>query len=252
MGRGVIGGTRLARCAAWGTGIIVVATTAYLLASYGSLPELLPVHFKRGGVANGWQYKTLGRVLLPALIQLSLAGTFGAIARLLLSRPTGVSTSSDDPVLPMDATASESRLPPDVRAARAAAETVLLMAFIWVAFQAYGAYALVEMWTTGFGHLGRLYTVFEVVGLLLTGVVAVRGHVRVGRPLPRPYVAEHWRFGQLYKNPNDPALFVPTRDGSRWTLNFGRPGAAALLAVVLAVGVVGPTTILILALRYNF
>jgi uncharacterized membrane protein len=225
-----------------------VATTVYLLLSYGSLPELLPVHFKRGGVANGWQYKTLGRVLLPALIQLLLAVTFGAIALLLLSRPAVASSLPDRTT---DAE-GESRLPADVRAAQAAAETVLLMAFIWVAFQAYGAYALVRMWTSGFGHLGRLYTVFEVVGLLLTGVVAVRGHVRVGRPAPRPYVAEHWRFGQLYKNPNDPALFVPTRDGSRWTLNFGRPGAAALLAVVLAVGVVGPTTILIMTLRYNF
>ncbi len=92
----------------------------------------------------------------------------------------------------------------------------------------------------------------EVAGLLLTGAAAVRGHVRVGRPSARPYVPEHWRFGQLYKNAEDPALFVPTRDGSRWTLNFGRPVAAALLGVVLTMGVLGPTVILVLALRYNF
>ena len=50
-----------------------------------------------------------------------------------------------------------------------------------------------------------------------------------GQPAPKPYAPEHWRFGQLYKNSDDPALFVPTRDGSRWTLNFGRPVAAALM-----------------------
>lgn len=249
-GRGRIPPTRLAWRAAWGTGLILLLTIAGLLAVYPSLPELLPVHFKRGGVANGWQYKTVGRVLMPALIQASLAITFGAIAMLLLSRPR-VAASPDNRETPMDGAETElSR--PDVHAARAAAETILLMALIWVAFQAYGAYALVRMWSTGVGHLGRLYTVFEVVGGLLTAVVAVRGHVRVGRPTPRPYVAEHWRFGQLYKNAQDPALFVPTRDGSRWTLNFGRPGAAALLGVVLIVGVVAPTTILILTLRYNF
>lgn len=209
------------------------------------------MHFKRGGVPNGWQYKTVGRVLLPAFIQLSLAATFGGIALLLLSRPAGGASSSDS-VDSATRVSVESQVPQDVHAARAAAETVLLMAFIWVAFQAHGAYALARMWTTGFGHLGQLYTVFEALGVVLTGIVAVRGHVRVGRPTPRPYVAEHWRFGQLYKNANDPALFVPTRDGSRWTLNFGRPGAAALLAVALAVGVIGPTTILILTLRYNF
>lgn len=252
MFRDLIEPTRLARCAALCTGLILMATTAYLLASYSSLPELLPVHFKRGGVPNGWQYKTVGRVLLPAIIQFLLAATFGSIALLLLSRPRQAATPIEmaDGVTPE--TPAVSRMPPDVRAARAAAETILLMALIWVAFQAYGAFALVRMWTTAVGHLGWLYTAFEVVGLMLTGIVAVRGHVRVGRPTPRPYVAEHWRFGQLYKNANDPALFVPTRDGSRWTLNFGRPGAAALLGVVLAVGVVGPTTILILTLRYNF
>jgi uncharacterized membrane protein len=71
----------------------------------------------------------------------------------------------------------------------------------------------------------------------------------VGRPEPRLFVAQHWRFGQLYKNPDDPALFVPTRDGSRWTLNFGRPVAAALIALILGVGVLGPTIILGLLLR---
>jgi uncharacterized membrane protein len=65
-------------------------------------------------------------------------------------------------------------------------------------------------------------------------------------------VSEHWRFSQLYKNPEDPALFVPTRDGTRWTLNFGRPIAAALLGVILMLGVVAPTIILALALRVNF
>ena len=104
------------------------------------------------------------------------------------------------------------------------------------------------MWTAERAGLGW-YTFVELSGVVLTGLVAVRAHVRLGRPDPRPYVAEHWRFGQLYKNPDDPALFVPTRDGSRWTLNFGRPIAAALLGLVLMTGIVGPTIILGLALR---
>lgn len=240
--------TPLGRHATRATVLTLLATATYLVIWYPSLPWLLPVHFKAGGIPNGWQYKTLPRVLMPAFIQLSLAVTFGAIAALLLSRTT--EQPQDSPAA--GETTTEPAMPADVRAASAAAETVLLMAFIWVAFQAYAAYAVVRMWTSEVGHLGVMYNVFEWTGLILTGVVAVRGHVRVGRPAARPYVPEHWRFGQLYKNPEDPALFVPTRDGSRWTLNFGRPVAAALLGVVLAVGVVGPTLILILTLRYNF
>lgn len=246
--------TPIARNAARATVLILLATATFLVVQYPSLPWLLPVHFKRGGVPNGWQYKTLGRVLVPVFIQLSLTLTFGAVAALLLSRPRPDGASAGDTGaegVAATSAAHRGATAPDVRAARAAAETILLMALIWVAFQAYAAVALVRMWTSGIGHL-RGYTALEIAGLVLTGIVAVRGHARVGRPSPRPYVAEHWRFGQLYKNAADPALFVPTRDGSRWTLNFGRPVAAAILGLVLFVGVVGPTAILILTLRYNF
>jgi DNA replication protein DnaC len=49
---------------------------------------------------------------------------------------------------------------------------------------------------------------------------------------------------------DEPEFPEPT--GTKWTLNFGRPVAAALLGVVLAIGVLAPTVILIAALRYRF
>jgi uncharacterized membrane protein len=217
-------------------GFVLLGTAAFLLLEYPDLPDLLPVHFNRLGVPDGWQYRTVPRVLMPLFVQLALALSLGAIAALLLSR----STKDVSP----DA--------PDVRAASAAADTVLLVALIWVAFQAYAAFALVRMWTAARAGLGPVYTALEVAGLALTVVVAVRGHVRIGKPTPRPFVPTHWRFSQLYKNPDDPALFVPTRDGTRWTLNFGRPVAAALLGTIILLGVVAPTIILVLALRVNF
>ena len=38
--------------------LVVLATTAYLTASYPSLPSLIPVHF-RAGFADGWQFKSI-------------------------------------------------------------------------------------------------------------------------------------------------------------------------------------------------
>jgi uncharacterized membrane protein len=221
------------RRAAAALGLILLGTASFLLLRLPALPDLLPVHFNRYGMPDGWQYRTPDRVLMPLFVQLALTLSLGAIAALLLWR--GTHTRQDAP---------------DVRAASAAADTVLLIALIWVAFQAYAAVALVRMWMDARGGLGHLYTALEVAGLALTVMVAVRGHARIGRPVPRPFVPEHWRFSQLYKNPDDPALFVPTRDGTRWTLNFGRPIAAALLGVVLTLGVVAPTLILMLALRF--
>jgi uncharacterized membrane protein len=211
---------------------LIVFSATFLLIRYASLPSLLVVRFRPDGFPIGWQYKTYPRVLMPVFVQLALAITLGAIGTLLLSRPHG---THDEEA-------------PDVKAAAAAAEAVALLTLIWVAFQAYVAVALAAMWQRERAGLGW-YGYLAIVGVVVTIVVSVRAHVRLGHPSPRPFVSEHWRFGQLYKNPADPALFVPTRNGRRWTLNFGRPVAAALLGVILLIGVVAPATILALLLR---
>ena len=213
--------------------LVILGTAGFLLSGYDSLPDLLPVHFKPSGAPDGWQYRTPTRVLLPVFVELALAMILGAVGALLLSRPHG----DHDP----DAA--------DVRAAGTAAEAVFLIALIWVAFQAYAAWSLNWIWVHGRSGLGLVYDYVELTGAVLTVAVAIRANLRLGTPAARPFVAAHWRFGQLYKNPEDPALFVPTRDGRRWTLNFGRPVAAALLGLILAVGIVGPTVILAAFLR---
>jgi uncharacterized membrane protein len=210
----------------------IAFSLAFLLARFESLPVLLPVHFGPDGLPDGWQFKTYPRVLLPFFIQTALSFTFGAIGILLLQRPYG-SRDSD---------AS------DVRAASAAVEGIALISLIWVVFQTYAAYALARMWQRGRAGLGPLYGILEVVGLALTVLVAVRARARLGRPAPQVFVPEHWH-GQLYLNRADPALFVPTRNGVHWTINFGRPVATVLIVVLVVMGVLGPTVILSLLLR---
>lgn len=227
-----VSATPVTRAAALATALVVVATAAFLLLQYPLLPDILPVHFNGHGAPNGWQYRTVSRVLIPVGVQVLLALIFGSVAFLLLSRPHGE----------QDETA------PDVRAAASAAEAVVLIALIWVLFQGYAAFSLARLWTSERAML-PFYNLAEIAGGLVSIAVAVRANRRLGRPEPRPFVAAHWRLGQLYKNPEDPALFVPTRDGRRWTLNFGRPVAGALLGLILAVGVLGPTVLIALALR---
>jgi len=224
--------TPLTRGAALAMALVILATALFLALEYSSLPALLPVHFNRIGAPNGWQYRTVLRVFIPVGVQLTLAAILAAVAALLLSRSHG----------------EHDRSAPDVRAAAMAAEAVVLLATIWIVFQGYAAFALARMWVT---HRATLpfYNLAELVCVAASVVVAVRAHRGLGRPEPRPFVATHWRLGQLYKNPDDPALFVPTRDGRRWTLNFGRPVAGALLGVVLLIGVLGPSLLLALALR---
>jgi len=226
--------TFLTRRAMQVAGGVILGTAAFLWMSYGSLPWLLPVHFKPNGRPNGWQYKTLGRVMMPVGVQMVLALTLGGIGALLLSRRDR----------------SREANTPDAKTAAIAAETVALIALIWVAFQGYAAITLVRMWRTGQPGLGAGYPLVAAVGLLLTVIVGIQAQIRLGRPQPGRDIPGHWRLGHLYCNAENPALFVPTRNGSHWTLNFGRPAAVALLGAILAAGVAMPTAILILALRY--
>jgi len=212
---------------------VVAGTVAFLIRCYPTLPDLLPVRFNWRSRPIGWQYKTATRVLMPAFVEAALALILGSVGAVILSRSHA---AGDEEV-------------PDILAASATAEAIALVGFVWVAFQAYAAAALVQMWQSSRAGLGDWYPWLTAAGIVLSIAIGYRAHRRLGRPAPREFVAAHWRFGHLYKNPADPALFVPTRDGSRWTLNFGRPVAAALLGITLVIGVVAPTIILGLLLR---
>jgi uncharacterized membrane protein len=225
--------SRLTDAAIAATAVVVALSALFLVTRYAALPELLPVRFGRDGSPVGWQFKTLARVMMPVFVQVALTVTLGAIGALLLSRSHG----------------THDEAAPDVRAASVAAECVALMTLIWVAFQGYAAVALVGMWQREQGGLGRVYALAGTSALVLTIVAAASARVRVGRPAKRPFVVEHWRLGQLYCNAGDPALFVATRDGTGWTLNFGRPVASALIAMILGIGIIGPVVILGLLLR---
>jgi uncharacterized membrane protein len=223
----------LTRLAVILSALIILNTAGYLLWYYSSLPPELAVHWQANGFPNGFQYKTIPRVLLPVFVQLGLFVTTTAIGTLLLARKDAATSGAEA----------------DARAAVTAAEAVVLLAATWIAFQAYAAYALVALWTH-YGHtLGRGYTVCEAIGLVLTIAIGIRAQFALSKPEPLPYTASHWRFGELYCNADHPALFVPTRNGRRWTLNFGRRAAVVLLAGILGVGILAPVVMLVLAFR---
>jgi uncharacterized membrane protein len=231
--RGFLHESALTRYTAALSVLAIAATTVFLFWCYPLLPDILPVHFRPNGRPNGWQFRTVPRVFVPVFVQLGIfiAGT--SIGTLLLSRRDARSAIAL----------------PDARAAVTATEAITLISSTWVMVQAYTAYALVRLWSGVGSTLGRGYTAFEIAAVVATIGILVRAQRRLAKPEPLPYVPTHWRLGQLYCNADDPALFVPTRDGRRWTLNFGRPAAAILMGAILVAGIVAPTLMLALMLR---
>jgi uncharacterized membrane protein len=98
------------------------------------------------------------------------------------------------------------------------------------------------MWQLMCCGLGGVYYQSLVVCIVLSAIVGVRAAVYLQYPKPvmRPTEAVHWRFRGMYVNRQDPALFVPRRNGSGWTINFGRPQAVVFVGVILLVTIGAP------------
>lgn len=207
---------------------IAVATAGYLYAIYPTLEDALPVRYVRGRPLV-FQTKSPAMVFLPVMVQTGLIVIFGSLGSLLLwrARPT----------------ASDSRTVEDGARMRLAAEGVALLGLLWIAVQAVGAVRLTILWQTPDARgFGLIYNVVVVGAIVLSAILVMRTMrlVRDEQPTPPRVDPSMWRMTHLYFNPADPALFVPTRRGSGWTLNFGRPLAIALMAGMLVIGIGGP------------
>lgn len=229
--------TRPTVATAVGAGVTVAsvaATAGFLVGRYPLLRQFLPVHFTGEGLPSRWHAKTYALVLVPVWVQIVLTVVFGAIAVILLWR----AVPPDDPHEARRAAEDSERM-------LITAEAVVLLSAIWVTFQALGAMELARLWERGWGGYRRIYGQSLIVAIVASVGVGVRAVASLGRPTQpaEPEPSPHWRFKHLYFNPGDPALFAAARHGLGWTLNFGRPGAILLMAIVLAIGVGAPFAI---------
>ena len=207
---------------------ITVATAAYLALIYPTLPNALPIRYVRGS-ALIHQIKSPAMVFIPAMVQAGLLVVFGLLAVLLLWRPYP--------------TTSDSQTIQDRGRMRLAAEGIALLGLLWISVQAIGAARLMILWQTPAGSgFGPIYNAVVLTAIAISVVLVRRtmNLVRNERVTAAIVDPAMWRLTHLYFNPADPALFVPTRRGVGWTLNFGRPVAIAFMAGILGVGIGGP------------
>ena len=234
--------------ACWAVGI-TLATFTYLALIYDSLPSGLPVRYLQGEPVF-FQRKTPTVVMLPALVQVALLLVFGALAMLLLWRAPKVPGTRSTQFLPpkVPGTCSTQFLPAsdsedaDANRMRVAVESVAMLGAVWITVQAIGAARLAVVWQGGQRGFGRIYNITLLVSLIISAVIVRRTMKTLREEGAQSAETDPavWRLTHLYFNPQDPALFVPTRRGVGWTLNFGRPLAIVLIAAILAFGVGGP------------
>jgi|SRR5688572_18849956 len=216
----------------FGTTIAAISgTTGYILGRAPSIPSLLPVHFDDEAIADRFVRASYALILVPVWIQLALAIVFGTLTGVLLYRTQKTRSAVENELNRQE---RERML--------VTAEAISLLAAIWVTFQGLLAIRLIMMWQMMCCGLGDVYYQSLVVCIVLSAIIGVRAAVYLQYPKPvmRPTEPVHWRFLGMYFNRQDPALFVPRRDGSGWTVNFGRPQAVLFVGVILFVAIGAP------------
>jgi uncharacterized membrane protein len=181
---------------------ILGAEALLLAARWDAIPERFPIHWGLDGQPNGWATRSPAWVYGP----LALAA---ALCLLLLALRAA---------RPRAASEAQIRFR---RRTLLGAECVVA-----VTFGAVGLLPLVP-------RPGLVIAVALVSVGLLVGF-AVRGAVQLARAHPPDTGLEHWKWGLVYVNPDDPTLFVRKRLGYGYTLNFGRRAAWLALALILA------------------
>lgn len=182
---------------------------AYLILAPG-LPDPVPTHFDALGRANGWTPKArLGPVLfLPPVALWLVLFLLGAATRLL---PRGGGAAGVPPLRGMMG---------------------LGMGALMIGCLLVPGRGLAALWS-------GLVVFFVCMALGLAFLVRA-AWAEVAR-LPG---GAHYRGGLFYVNRDDPRLWVEKRIGCGWTLNFARPAAYAVMALLVAASVA-----LVLAVR---
>ena len=194
---------------------------------WDGIPERFPIHWDLQGQPNGWAVKSWRSVFGSVLLG-SLCCFFFSILFLSFSR--GVRRVHSSGV----EGERESRF----------VRTMLVLVLTL-------EYCIAGMFA-GFSPVvpPRLGGIFVAATLLVGLVVAVmafrsgqggwrlRGHTSASTPTNTAPVGDRtpddcWKWGLLYFNPADPALWVEKRFGIGWTFNFGNPRAWFVLGAIL-------------------
>jgi uncharacterized membrane protein len=202
--------------------IVILATVVIGVISYPSMPEILAVHYDAKGVTNRVVAKSVGAAFSLVFVQIGVTALLAGIAAVIVrSRP------DVDPAHPV----SSARW---YRQYMSLGAKALLGLVAMIDLGMLGTSLL--MWTGTVTPWAPLVVVLPILSAAVVAVVILarnnleRNGAEGDTGLIHRDDDKHWRGGLFYVNREDHALVVPRRFGLGWTLNFGNPRAAMLLA----------------------
>jgi uncharacterized membrane protein len=200
--------------------LILLMGAIFLALKWDTIPDRWPIHWGIKGQADGWANKTLLGVFFPlaagALICVFLEG-LALIVRATANAGTRLSP---------EAAATIARLTADfVRLI----EIAISIVFVYV-----GVALPLSPPARAF-RLGWL-VLAVIIGAIVIGMVRLRKGVQALKQAGHPGLEGY--NGIIYKNPDDPRLWVPKISGLGYTLNFAHPWAWPILIAIVAIPLV--------------
>jgi uncharacterized membrane protein len=185
---------------------MLAATALYLHAEWSEIPARFAAHWNAAGIPDRWADRSWRGVYGPLLI----GGLF--VSFMFLVAEAIVHGSPRGRIAGTEAWTARFRR----------ANLMLLIAAVWAVTATICFISLLPLLTGG----GQPALIAGVVPLVLTASLApfVVQLVRLTRDRTSGSDGtpdKCWKFGQIYINPNDPALVVEKRFGVGYTLNFG-------------------------------
>lgn len=224
------------------TVIVLAGAFAYGASIYDDLPDPVPTHWGASGEPDTWDEKSFGSVFMGLLAG---AGTAALMALLALIVPAMTQPKADPT--------------PYQRYRQEGTHRALISVLGWVSLltMLLIGYISVSGWTGP-----EQLSVFWPMSLFLIGTVAViilpfrrwerwsTGQAAANGVYPgEEDLAEDrlWLPGGIHNNPDDPHILVPKREGhgTGLTVNVGHRRGKTVVAVFLAVFVLGPILLIL-------
>jgi len=179
--------------------VLPVAGALWVNAHWSEIPARVPIHYGPDGQPNGWTTRTPLHLygwfifitgILVLLLAMSIVGYYGA--------------------------------------RRSPGRRTMLAMMIAVMYPMSLIFSSIGVW------VAHHYPIWITLAVLPPFIAAMFwwNHKRSRDPQPPADTTpdECWSVGDVYSNPNDPALFVPKRMGYGYTINFGNPAGKWVFA----------------------
>jgi uncharacterized membrane protein len=220
---------------------MLCACGAYLRGNWSRIPERFPVHWGANGEPNGWATRSFGGVYWPLFVALATCVVLAVVSYGVIHWTRQIRAIGSAAVA-------------ETRSRRVQVGVLIALQIFFAAlFSGVSLMALrpaleqaPSIWLFLVGTLVFVVAVYAV--FLHTG----QGGSKLIKTAsePEPNIAGHafvtgdrtpdecWKAGMFYVNRDDPALLVEKRFGIGYTLNFGRPAAWVLMALLIGMALI--------------